>query len=164
VLITKVHPEYILKENHPSINSIKDINKAFWEERYNQICRFEKNMAENGTLILKFFLHVSKNEQRKRFIQRIDDEKKNWKFSLADLKEREYWDQYQKAYEDALSHTSTTQAPWFVIPADDKWYTRIIIGSIIDNQFRKLNLEYPKVSATDKVDLLKAKEVLLKEK
>lgn len=164
VLITKVHPEIILKENHPSINSLKDINKAFWEERYNQICRFEKTLAENGTLILKFFLHVSKSEQRKRFIERIDDEKKNWKFSLADLKEREYWDQYQKAYEDALSHTSTAQAPWFVIPADDKWYTRIIIGAIIDKQFRKLDLEYPKVSKTDKDALLKAKTLLLKEK
>ena len=163
VLVTKVHPEFILKENHPDVNSLKDINKKFWEERYNQICRFEKNIAENGTLILKFFLHVSKDEQKRRFIERIDDAKKNWKFSLADLKERACWDQYQQAYEDALSHTSTNYAPWFVIPADDKWYTRIIIASIIDNQFKKLNLQYPKVSKTDKAALLKAKEQLLKE-
>jgi len=164
VLVTKVHPEFILKENHPDVHSLKDIHKKFWQDRYNQICRFEKNISENGTLILKFFLHVSKDEQKRRFIERIDDPKKNWKFSLADLKERAHWNEYQKAYEDALSHTSTHHAPWFVIPADDKWYTRIIIGSIIDNQFRKLGLQYPKISKADKTSLNQAKDQLLNEK
>lgn len=164
VLITKVHPEFILNEKLPGIQSVKDINKNFWKERYNQINRFEKNLTENGTIILKFFLHVSKAEQKRRFIGRIDDPKKNWKFSLADLKERAFWDDYQNAYEDALSHTSTDFAPWFVIPADDKWYSRIIICSIIDQQFQKLKLAYPTVSAATKVALQKAKEDLLKEK
>ena len=126
VLVTKVHPEFILKENLPDINSVSDINDKFWDNRYKQINRFEKNLYQNGTIILKFFLHLSKKEQRKRLIARIDDPLKNWKFSPADSKERYFWDQYQKAYEDALSNTSTEYAPWFVIPADDKWFTRII--------------------------------------
>lgn len=164
VLITKVHPEFILNEKLPGIKTVKDIDKDFWKLRYNQIKHFEKNIAENGTLILKFFLHVSKDEQKKRFIERVDDPKKNWKFSVADMKERVFWNDYQKAYEDALSHTSTDFAPWFVIPADDKWYSRVIICSIIDQQFEKLKLSYPKVSAATKVALQKAKADLLKEK
>src|SRR5882762_5994300 len=106
VLVTRVHPEYVLNENIPGIDSVKKIDKDFWEERFKQIRRFEKNLTENGTLILKFFLHVSKKEQKKRFLERIDDPSKNWKFSLADLKERGYWDEYQKAYEAAISATS----------------------------------------------------------
>lgn len=164
VLITKVHPEYILNEKLPDIQSTKDINKDFWKQRYSQINRFEKNLTENGTIILKFFLHVSKAEQKRRFIDRIDDPKKNWKFSVADLKERTFWNDYQKAYENAISHTSTDFAPWFVIPADDKWYSRMIICSIIDTQFEKLHLAYPKVSVATKNALIKAKENLMKEK
>ena len=164
VLITKVHPEFILNEKLPYIKSVKDIDKKFWENRYAQINRFEKNLVENGTVILKFFLHLSKNEQKKRFMDRIDDPKKNWKFSVADLKERAYWDDYQKAYAEAIGHTSTSHAPWFVVPADDKWYTRMIVASIIHDQFQKLNLSYPKVSKASKDALLKAKEILLKEK
>jgi PPK2 family polyphosphate:nucleotide phosphotransferase len=163
VLITKVHPEFILNEDLPGIKSVKDINKTFWQSRYHQICRFEKNLAENGTIILKFFLHMSKEEQKKRFLERIENPKKNWKFSIADLKERNYWDQYQKAYEDALTHTSKDYAPWFVIPADDKWYARTIISTIIKDQFEKLNLAYPKVSSSAKEALLKAKAILLAE-
>ncbi len=164
VLITKVHPEFILNEKLPEIKTVKDINKNFWEERYNQIKHFEKNIAENGTLILKFFLHISKDEQKRRFIERIDNPKKNWKFSIADLKERAFWDDYQNAYSDALSNTSTHFAPWFVIPADDKLLARIIICSIIDKEFEKLKLDYPKVSSATKDALLKAKETLMKEK
>jgi PPK2 family polyphosphate:nucleotide phosphotransferase len=164
VLITKVHPEFILNEKLPYIKSVKDIDKNFWEDRYAQINRFEKNITENGTIILKFFLHVSKHEQKRRFIERIDDPKKNWKFSVADLKERAYWDDYQKAYAEAISHTSTHHAPWFVVPADDKWYTRIIVSNIIHDQFQKLNLAYPKVSKATKESLLKAKDILLQEK
>jgi len=163
VLITKVHPEFILNEKLPHIKSVKDIDKKFWEDRYQQINRFEKNIFENGTIILKFFLHVSKEEQKRRFIERIDDPKKNWKFSVADLKERAYWDDYQKAYAEALSHTSTDHAPWFVIPADDKWYTRIIVGAVIYQQFQKLNLAYPHVTKSTKESLLKARETLMKE-
>jgi len=164
VLITKVHPEYILNEKHAGIESINDINKSFWQNRYKQICRFEKNLTENDTTILKFFLHVSKDEQKKRFLDRIDDPTKNWKFSTADLKERAFWDDYQSAYEDAIQNTSTKDAPWFIIPADEKWYSRYIVGKIICNELKKLNLSYPTISDIEKESLLKAKESLLKEK
>ena len=164
VLITKVHPEMLLQEKLPGIHSVKDVQKEFWEKRYDQINNFEKNIAENGTIILKFFLHLSKEEQKRRFIERIDDPKKNWKFSLADIKERGYWDDYQKAYTEAIYRTSTEYAPWFIIPADDKWYTRTIIGNIIFKRFRQLNLSYPTVSAQFKEILQQAKQTLLVEK
>ena len=157
VLVTKVHPEYILKENIPGINSIKDIDDKFWEKRYKQIRRSEKNLTDNGMIILKFFLHVSKKEQKKRFLERIEDASKNWKFSLADLKERGFWDEYQIAYGKALSNTSTDYAPWFVIPADDKWFARLAIASIIYKQFEKLDLTYPVVSDAQKAELEKAR-------
>jgi len=164
VLVTRVHPDLILKENLPGINSVKDIDKKFWHHRFDQINRFEKNLVQNGTVVLKFFLHVSKDEQKKRFLERIDNPKKNWKFSLSDIKERGHWDEYQEAYEDALSHTSTEEAPWYVIPADDKWYLRLTAGLIMYNAFEKLNLTYPKISREAKVELLKAREVLVNEK
>ena len=164
VLITKVHPEFILNEKHIDIVSIKDIDKSFWIKRYNQIWRFEKNLVENDTLILKFFLHVSKEVQKKRFLDRIDDPSKNWKFSAADLKERNFWDDYQSAYEDAITHTSTKQAPWFIIPADEKWYSRYVVGNIICTELKKLNLSYPTISDYEKESMRKAKEQLLNEK
>ncbi|MEQ8302639.1 MAG: polyphosphate kinase 2 family protein [Cyclobacteriaceae bacterium] len=164
VLVTKVHPEYILKENIPGVDSLKDIDKYFWDVRYKQIRRFEKNRAQNGTLILKFFLNVSKKEQKKRFMERIDDPSKNWKFSSADMKERGYWDQYQKAYEDAITATSTKYAPWYIIPADNKWFARLAIASIIYRAFDKLKMHYPIVSEAQKADLQKAKAILLSEK
>ena len=163
VLVTKVHPEFILSENIPGVESLKKIDKAFWENRYKQIRRFEKNLTDNGMIIMKFFLNVSKKEQKKRFLERIDDPSKNWKFSLSDLKERGYWDDYQKAYEEALSATSTDTAPWFVIPADDKWYARLAIASVIYRQFEKLEFSYPVVSQAQKVELQKAKAQLLAE-
>ncbi len=164
VLVTKVHPELLLKEKLPGINSADDVHKKFWKQRYEQINNFEQNIVENGTIMLKFFLHVSKDEQKKRFLERIDNPKKNWKFSVADLKEREYWDAYQKAYEEALTHTSTKYAPWYVIPADDKWYLQLAVGSIINSEFEKLKLSYPKISKVEKAELLKAREELLKKK
>jgi len=164
VLITKVHPEFILNEKHAGIQSVDDIDKTFWQKRYKQIGRFEKNLVENDTIILKFFLHLSKDVQKKRFLDRIDDPTKNWKFSSADLKERAYWDAYQSAYEEAISNTSTKDSPWFVIPADEKWFSRYLVGKIICNELKKLNLSYPKISDTEKAELLKAKESLLKEK
>lgn len=163
VLVTRVHPEFILKENLPGINSIGDITDKFWEERFKQINRFEKNLNQNGTIILKFFLHVSKKEQKKRFLERIDDAKKNWKFSAADINERNHWDSYQKAYEDALSNTSKSYAPWFVIPADNKWFTRLAIAEIMYLQFESLKLKYPEVSPEEKAKLEVAKQELLKE-
>lgn len=157
VLVTKVHPEYVLNENIPGINSLKQIDDDFWKARYKQIRRYEKNLTDNGMVILKFFLHVSKKEQKKRFLERIEDTSKNWKFSLSDLKERAFWDEYQKVYADALSETSTDNAPWFVIPADDKWYARLAIASVIYREFEKLELSYPTVSEAQKAELQKAK-------
>jgi PPK2 family polyphosphate:nucleotide phosphotransferase len=163
VLVTRVHPEFVLSENLPEVESVKDIDKKFWEERLKQIRRFEKNLTDNGTVILKFFLHLSKKEQKKRFLERIDDASKNWKFSLSDLKERAYWDQYQEVYEDAIGATSTEDSPWFIIPADDKWYARLAIASVIHDQFKKLDLSYPKVSLAQKEELQKAKQKLVAE-
>ncbi|MEI8273247.1 MAG: polyphosphate kinase 2 family protein [Paludibacter sp.] len=163
VLVTKVHLEFILNEKHSNLRSQKDIDKSFWEDRYKQICRFEKNLAENDTLILKFFLHVSKDVQKKRFLDRIDDPKKNWKFSATDLKERAFWDEYQSAYDEAIKNTATKSAPWFVIPADEKWYTRYLIGNIICSELKKLDLSYPVISDTERTALLKAKTALLSE-
>lgn len=164
VLATRVHPEWILNEHIPGVESIKKIDDKFWDQRYKQIRRFEKNLADNGTIILKFFLHVSKKEQKKRFLERIDDPSKNWKFSLSDLKERAFWDDYQRAYEKALSATSTDYAPWFVIPADDKWFSRLAIAAIIARQFAKLEIKYPTVSQAQKEELQKAKLQLMSEK
>ncbi len=163
VLVTKVHPEFVLNEKHSNIKSLKDIDKSFWQDRYKQICRFEKNLSENDTTILKFFLHVSKDVQKKRFLDRIDDPKKNWKFSSADLKERAYWNDYQSAYDNAIANTSTKSAPWFIIPADEKWFTRYLIGNIICSELKKLDLAYPEISDTERAALQKAKESLLNE-
>ncbi|PZR37262.1 MAG: polyphosphate--nucleotide phosphotransferase [Azospira oryzae] len=163
VLVTRVHPEYLLNENVPGIDSLKQIDNDFWEERFKQIRRFEKNLTENGTVILKFFLHLSKKEQKKRLIDRIDDTSKNWKFSLADLKERDHWEEYQKAYEDAITATTTEEAPWFIIPADDKWYARVAIAQVIITTFRSLKIGYPSISEKHKADLHIAKAALLAE-
>jgi PPK2 family polyphosphate:nucleotide phosphotransferase len=164
VLVTKVHPDWILNEHLPGVDTVKKIDSDFWESRYKQIRRFEKNLTDNGTIIMKFFLHVSKKEQKKRFLERIEDPTKNWKFSLGDLKERAFWDDYQKAYEDAMSATSTETAPWFVIPADDKWYARLAIAAIITRQFARLKINYPIVSQAQKEELQKAKLQLMSER
>lgn len=164
VLVTRVHPEYVLNENLPDVKSVKDIDKKFWEKRYKQIRRFENNLVENGTIILKFFLHVSRDEQKKRFLERIDNPAKNWKFSLADAQERQHWDKYMDAYSEMLSATSQKHAPWFVLPADDKWFTRLCIAAIIYFQFERLQLSYPAVSKEQKAKLQEAKKQLLSEK
>ena len=164
VLVTRVHPEYILNENLPGINTIKDITPAFWKKRFKQINRFEKNLSENGTVIIKLFLHVSKDEQKKRFLERIDDPSKNWKFSIGDINERARWDDYMKAYEEVLSETSQPHAPWYVVPADDKWFARLSIAAIIYNEFEKLQMSYPVPTPKQLLDLKKAKELLLNER
>lgn len=163
VLVTRVHPEYILTEPLSRITNIKDVNQKFWNQRFEQINNFEKHLSDNGTLILKFFLHVSKEEQKKRFIDRIDDPSKNWKFAVGDLKERAHWKDYRLAYEDMLSNTSTKDAPWFVVPSDDKWFSRLLIASIIVTEFDKLKLKYPEISTEQKEELEKAKAELLSE-
>jgi PPK2 family polyphosphate:nucleotide phosphotransferase len=163
VLVTRVHPEYILNENIPGIDSVDKIKKAFWEDRLEQISAFEKGLAENGTVILKFFLHLSRKEQKKRFLERIDDPTKNWKFEMGDIRERGYWDDYQRYYEEAIGATSKKHAPWFIIPADDKWYTRLAIATIIHDQFEDLSIHYPTLTDTEKADLQKARAQLVNE-
>ena len=163
VLVTRVHPSYVLGENIPGIDSLKKIDKNFWKGRFKQIRRFEKNLTDNGMVVMKFFLHVSRKEQKKRFMERIEDPAKNWKFSASDLKERAHWDEYQAAYGEAIGATSTDSAPWFIIPADNKWYARLAIASMIYHQFSKLDLSYPVVSEAQKAELQKAKIQLMGE-
>ena len=163
VLVTRVHPEFVLNERLPDITSVKDIEHSFWEKRYKQINHFEKTLVENGTLIIKFFLHVSKEEQKKRFLERITNPEKNWKFSAADAAERKHWEQYMEAYEEMLSATSKDYAPWYVIPADDKWFSRTCMADIIALEAQKLKLHYPGISEAQKEALEKAKENLLNE-
>lgn len=146
VLIAKVHPEIILSGKLPGIETVKDIDPDFWKRRYRQINDFERYLTENGTVVLKFFLNVSKAKQKKRFTERLDDKAKNWKFSSADIKERQFWDEYMKAYADVLTETSTELAPWYVIPADNKWFMRYAVGRIICDRMKQLDLHYPKLS------------------
>lgn len=131
VLVTRVHPEYIMGENIPGIHSVADITDQFWKQRFEHINNFEDHIAKNGTIIFKFFLHLSKEEQKNRLLRRLEKEDKHWKFSPGDLKERKLWDQYQIAYEEALNNTSKSQAPWFTIPADDKATARYIVAKIL---------------------------------
>ncbi len=163
VLITKVHPELLLKEKLPVVNSLKKLGKEFWEHCYHSIREFERHLHRNGTVIIKFFLHVSKEEQRQRFLKRIDDPSKNWKFSAGDVTERKYWDEYMKAYEQAIRETATPENPWYVIPADKKWFTRIAISEIILNTIEELQLKYPVLPKAEKEQLQQAKEMLEKE-
>ncbi len=137
VLVTKVHPEYILNENIPNINTVADIDKSFWDKRYKQINDFERHITENGTLVFKFFLNISKEEQRQRLLRRLRLQEKNWKFSPGDLKERNLWDNYQQCYEEAINRTSKTNAPWFVIPADNKNASRLIVATILLESLKK---------------------------
>ncbi|MFD1602774.1 PPK2 family polyphosphate kinase [Flavobacterium artemisiae] len=137
VLVTRVHPEFILNENLPDINSVKDITPKFWENRIEQINHFEKHIAQNGTIVMKFFLHLSKDEQKNRLLRRLEEGKHNWKFSPGDLKEREYWDEYQKYYEEAINQTSKSHAPWYVIPADDKDMARYVVAKIIWEELKQ---------------------------
>ena len=164
VLITRVHPEILLNQQLPGIDSVKKINKSFWKKRYDQMNNLERHLHDNGTIILKFFLHVSKEEQKNRFLERIDKSEKNWKFTINDITERKFWDDYQKAFEDAINHTSTKIAPWYIIPADNKWYLRTMVGDIIIKTLKSLPLHYPKVGPAKLEELKKAKQLLLNEK
>lgn len=137
VLVTRVHPEYILNENLPGINRVEDITEDFWNKRFEQIREFENHLAENGTIIFKFFLHLSQEEQRQRLLRRLDKPGKNWKFSPGDLKERKLWGKYQKCYQDAINRTSTHKAPWYIIPADDKPTARYLVARILYEELSK---------------------------
>lgn len=145
VLITRVHPEILVGEHLPGIDDVKDVDEAFFKKRYKHIKHFEDYLADEGFVVLKFFLHLSKEEQKNRFMRRIEIPEKNWKFSEADVKERQYWDQYQAAYEKAINGTATKDNPWYVIPADDKWYSRLIVSEIINKRVDEMDLSYPEV-------------------
>lgn len=137
VLVTRVHPEYILNENLPGIEQVEDITPEFWENRFEQINNFEKHITQNGTIVLKFYFHMSKEEQRKRLLRRLEEEEHHWKFSPGDLKERERWDDYMKYYEEAINKTSKPHAPWYVIPSDDKEMARYMVAKIIWEEMQK---------------------------
>ena len=158
VLVCKVHPEYNLNEK--VWKSVDDFDNKFWKNRYESIRNFEKTLAENGTTIIKIFLNVSKKEQKERFLDRINEPDKNWKFSSGDLPERALWDQYMKAYEEAINETSKDYAPWYVLPADNKWFTRVAAIQIIIDQLEKMDLHYPKLSDKETAALSDAKKQL----
>ena len=160
VLVLRVHKELLDARQLPDTHQLKGI----WKRRFREINDFERHLADNGTVILKFFLHVSKDEQRRRFLARIDEEDKNWKFSVGDVQERARWDDYMDAYEDMLSHTSTTSAPWFIVPADNKWLTRLAVSSIIAETLKELGLCYPEVTAEKKAELQEVRRLLLAER
>lgn len=143
VLVTRVHPEYLLGENLPGIENVEDVTPAFWENRFRQINNFEQHIAQNGTIVLKFYLHMSKEEQRKRLLRRLEEEDHNWKFSPGDLKERACWEQYMSCYEEAISETSKPYAPWFVVPADDKELCRCIVADILLEELSKYDFPLP---------------------
>jgi len=145
VLVARVHPQIVLKQNLPGINSEKDIKASFWKERYQQINNYEKRLTTNGIKVIKIFLHLSKNEQAKRFLKRIKRQDKNWKFSESDMLERAYWDDYQSAYEVCIKETANKTNPWYVVPADHKWYTRAVVSQIIADEISSLNPKYPTI-------------------
>ncbi|MDP9081518.1 MAG: polyphosphate kinase 2 family protein [Bacteroidota bacterium] len=161
VLVTKVHPELLLKENLPAVDDVKKVNKVFWDRRYESIRNFEKHISDNGTVIIKFFLHLSKDEQKERFLKRIDDPKRNWKFSAGDIVERQYWDEYMDAYEKAIKETATSKAPWYVIPADKKWFTRIAISTVVLKTLKELDLKFPVLPIEEKEKLDEARKLLM---
>ncbi len=158
VLVCKVHPEYNLSEK--VWKDVDDFDDEFWKNRYESIRNFEKHLAENGTTIIKIFLNVSQKEQKKRFLDRINEEDKNWKFSSADLAERALWGDYMNAYEEAINETSKDYAPWYVIPADNKWFTRVAAIQIIIDAMEKMNLKYPELSEKETLALEDAKKEL----
>ena len=157
-LVVRVHPEFLAKQKIPPSLVTKDI----WQQRFEDIRNFEKYLANNGIVVVKFFLHLSKKEQKRRFLERLETPDKNWKFSAADMAERGFWDQYQDAYEDTIRHTAAKHAPWFVVPADNKWFTRIVVAAAVIDTLVALDLEYPKVGADTLKELAVAKRALLK--
>ena len=165
VLVTRVHPEYIRGEHIPGIHAVSDINQDFWDKRFEQINNFERHIAENGTLIFKFFLHLSKEEQRLRLLRRLRLTEKNWKFSPGDLKERKFWDAYQNCYEEAINKTSKPHAPWYVIPADNKKAARVIVASILLEVLKKYkDIKEPELTDKIKANLETYKSELESEK
>jgi PPK2 family polyphosphate:nucleotide phosphotransferase len=158
-LIVRVHPELLTPQQLPSVDL-----QQIWHQRFQEINDFERYLTNNGTVIIKFFLNVSKAEQKKRFLARIEEPEKHWKFSADDIKERAHWDDYQAAYADMFNHTSTESAPWYIIPADRKWFTRLAVSDIICDRLQQLDLAYPQISSEKRSQLLAAKELLAQER
>jgi len=161
VLVVKVNPEILLHNKLPGIYRESDITENFWKERYRQINDFERHLTETGTIVIKFFLNVSEKEQEKRFIARLKDPSKNWKFSASDMKEKDKWNDYMNAYSDILTETSTSDAPWFVIPADKKWYMRYAVSQILVDRISALPIGYPQLTEKQEKEIESAKEKLL---
>jgi len=157
VLVVRVHPNILKSQKTPP----SLVGKKIWEERFEDIRCFEHHMARSGTVIRKFFLNVSKKEQKQRFLARLDEPEKNWKFSAADIRERACWDDYQKAYEDMIANTATEHAPWYVVPADNKWFTRLVVSTVIIDTLKSLDLAYPKVDDAKLKELAAAKKILV---
>ena len=164
ILVTRVHPNYILGEKLPGVNSIEDVNESFWDKRFEQINAFEKTISQNGTLIFKFYLNLSKKEQKSRLIRRLDTPAKNWKFSPGDLEERKLWDQYMDCYQDAINRTSKEIAPWYVIPADNKPAARFIVAAILLQELKKYSdIKEPELDLKIKTKISEYKQQLEKE-
>jgi PPK2 family polyphosphate:nucleotide phosphotransferase len=171
-LVVRVHPEYLASQRLPNLKAVPELTarkndsrnneKDFWKQRFQDINNFERYLTNSGIVILKFFLHVSKEEQEQRFLARIDDPAKNWKFSMKDVKEREHWDDYMHAYEQTVRHTATEYAPWYVVPADTKWFTRLVVASAIVQRLSALDLSYPELSKDELKELKAARQALLK--
>lgn len=161
VLVVRVHPEFLQAQHLPESGRSMS---TFWHLRYNHIVNMEQYLADQGVVIVKFFLHVSKDEQKRRFLDRIEKTAKNWKFSDGDIKERQYWDQYMEAYDNMLRHTSTEWAPWYVIPADHKWFARFAVARIIISHLNELDLKYPKMDKSHEAQLRTSRDLLKKEK
>jgi len=156
VLVVRVHPEILENQKLPK----RLVTKRIWQERFDDINNFERYATGNGIAVVKFFLHLSKKEQKRRFMERLDTPDKNWKFSSADVKERQCWEAYQDAYEDMIRHTATEHAPWYVVPADNKWFTRLVVGNAVVHALKEMNLKYPKVSAAEQAALAQARQQL----
>ncbi len=158
VLVVRVHPEILANERLPA----EKFTKGIWKERFQDIHNFERYLWRNGIVVLKFFLNVSRKEQKKRFLERLDDPDKNWKFEAADLKEREHWDEYMDAYQDAIRHTASKHSPWHVVPADNKWYTRLVVAAAVVDALEELKLVYPKLDEKTTKELRAARTQLVK--
>jgi PPK2 family polyphosphate:nucleotide phosphotransferase len=156
-IAVRVHPEFLAAQKIPK----ECVTKNIWDNRFQDIRAFERYLYRNGTVVLKFFLHVSKKEQQKRFLERLDNPDKNWKFSINDAKGRSFWDDYMDAFEETIRETATENSPWYVVPADNKWFTRVIVAAAIIDTLDSLKLEYPKVSSAKRKELAEAKRALL---
>jgi PPK2 family polyphosphate:nucleotide phosphotransferase len=157
-LVVRVHPEFLAKQKIPS----QLMTRKIWEERFEDICNFEKYLSHNGIVVRKFFLHVSKKEQKRRFLERIENPEKNWKFSASDSAEREHWDDYMEAYEDMIRNTATKPSPWYIVPADNKWFSRLVVAAAVVEALASLDLAYPEVGPEKLKELAAAKRALIK--